>query len=950
VRPADPILVRDLGRLLAPERVLARPIDRLGRSADASIYRLIPDAVVRPRDLAEVRALLAYCGRHGRHLTFRTAGTSLSGQAVSDDLLVELGPHWKKARVLDAGRRIWSEPAVVGAHLNRMLAPHGARIGPDPASIDAAMIGGMVSNNSSGMCCGVVQNSYHTLDALEFVLADGTHVDTARPDADERLRHERPALHASLLALRDEVRADAALAARIRKKYATKNTTGYSLHAFLDHDRPTEILAHLMVGAQGTLGFLAGITLRTVPEPPARATGLVFFEELAEAGAAVLPLAEAGAAALEILDSASLRSVARQHPYPFPITPRTAALLAEFREADDDGLQGAVAAARRVLGRFRMAGDVGFTTDADERAHLWKLRKGLFATGGAMRPSGTVLMTEDMAVPVARLAEAITDCQAIFADYDVPDTMLFGHAKDGNLHFLLWEDLRHEEAIERYGRFMQALVDLVVGKYDGAVKAEHGSGRNMAPFVKQEWGEQAYALMGRIKRLLDPQGILNPGVVLNDDPRVHLKDLKEMPRISALADRCIECGFCEPRCPSRELTLSPRQRIVVTREITRLADVQGQEAAAARASLIADFEYEGITTCAGDSMCLTACPVAIDTGALVKEVKAAHQPLWARRLASSAAAHFGQVAAMARGGLRLAAAVRSLPLGSRLLQGVTSLAHHLLPGLVPQLGPEIDLPPAAPALAGLGDRNAEPRVVYFPSCLNRILGPDCSVPTPRAMLDVLEWAERRPVYPAGLGDLCCGMPFASKALTEAAHAAASRTAEALWIASREGKDPVVTDASPCAGYLQQEAQRILAESGRALRIDDFSAFWARDVLPTRGPVPKQPGTAVLHPTCTLVKMGGLPDLVRVARAHCEQVIVPKSAECCGFAGDRGFLVPELTASAAATEAAEVRETLAAGDAGLYSTCRTCEIGMSRAVGRPYSSIIHLVHEAVRPRG
>jgi D-lactate dehydrogenase len=950
VRPADPILERELGSLLAPERVLTRPIDRLGRSADASIYRLIPDAVVRPKDLAEVRALLAYCTRHRRHLTFRTAGTSLSGQAVSDDLLVELAPYWKKARVLDGGRRIWSQPAVVGAHLNRMLAPHGARIGPDPASIDAAMIGGMVSNNSSGMCCGVAQNSYHTLDALEFVLADGTHVDTARPDADERLCHERPALHASLLALRDEVRGNAPLAARIRKKYETKNTTGYSLHAFLDHDRPTEILAHLLVGAQGTLGFLAGITLLTVPEPPARATGLVFFEELAEAGAAVPPLAEAGAAALEILDSSALRSVARQHPYPFPITPRTAALLAEFREADDDGLRGAVAAARQVLSRFRMAGDVSFTTDADERAHLWKLRKGLFATGGAMRPPGTVLMTEDMAVPVARLAEAITDCQAIFADYDVPDTMLFGHAKDGNLHFLLWEDLRHEEAVERYGRFMQALVDLVVGKYDGAVKAEHGSGRNMAPFVRQEWGDEAYGLMKRIKALLDPQGILNPGVVLNDDPRVHLKDLKEMPRISALADRCIECGFCEPRCPSRELTLSPRQRIVVTREITRLGALPGREAQEARASLVADFEYEGIATCAGDSMCLTACPVSIDTGALVKEVKQATQPLAAQRLAAFAAGHFGQAAALARTGLRLAAAIRSVPLGPQLVDAVTSLGHRILPSLVPRVGSEQRLPLAAPPLAGLDGHNGQPRVVYFPSCLNRILGPDSGTPTPRATRDVLAWAGRSAVYPPGISDLCCGMPFASKALTEAAHLAASRTAEALWAASREGKDPVVTDASPCAGYLQQEAQRILAESGRALRIFDFSAFWAREVLPELGAVPKQPGTAVLHPTCTLVKTGGLPDLLRVARAHREQVVVPKSAECCGFAGDRGFLVPELTASAAAVEAAEVRETLAAGEAGLYSTCRTCEIGMSRAVGREYLSIVHLVHEAVRPRG
>jgi D-lactate dehydrogenase len=443
---------------------------------------------------------------------------------------------------------------------------------------------------------------------------------------------------------------------------------------------------------------------------------------------------------------------------------------------------------------------------------------------------------------------------------------------------------------------------------------------------------------------------LNPGVLLNDDPWVHLKDLKEMPRISAHADRCIECGFCEPRCPSRELTLSPRQRIVVTREITRLRALPGREAAADRASLLADFDYEGLATCAGDSMCLTACPVAIDTGALVKEAKQAIHPLWVQRVAAFVARHFAEVAALARVGLRLAAALRTVPLGSRLVEGLTGLAHHLLPTLVPRLGPELRLPPAAPALAGPREANGRPRVVYFPSCLNRILGPDVGTPTPRAMLDVLEWAGWDPVYPAAVADLCCGMPFASKAFTDAAHAAASRTAEAIWAASHEGRDPVVTDASPCAGFLQQEVQKVLADSGRSLRIDDFSAFWARDVLPRLGPVPQQPGTAILHPTCTLVKSGGLPDLLRVARAHREHVIVPRSAECCGFAGDRGFLVPELTESAAATEAAEVRETLGSGEAGLYSTCRTCEIGMSRAVGREYLSIVHLVHEAIRPHG
>jgi D-lactate dehydrogenase len=952
LRPADPVLARDLESILAPERVLTRPIDRLGRSADASIYRLIPEAVVRPRDRKEIAALLAYCRRNRRHLTFRTAGTSLSGQSVSDDLLVELGPYWKATRVLEGGRRIWSQPAVVGAHLNKLLAPYGARIGPDPASIDAAMIGGIVSNNSSGMCCGVAQNSYHTLDALEFLLTDGTHVDTGRPGADERLRRDRPDIHLGLLALRDEIRSDAALSARIRHKFRTKNTTGYSLHAFLDHDRPADILAHLMVGAEGTLGFLAGITMKTVPEPPARATGLIFFEELREAGAAVAPLAEAGAAALEILDSASLRSVSRQHPYPFPITSGMAALLTEFREPDEGALAAAIETGRRVFARFATPGGVTFTTDAAERAHLWKLRKGLFATGGAMRPSGTVLMTEDVAVPVSRLAEAVTDCQRMFTEFDVPETMLFGHAKDGNLHFLLWEDLRHPAAVDRYGRFMQALVDLVVGKFDGAVKAEHGSGRNMAPFVRQEWGEKAYELMRRVKRLLDPDGILNPGVILNDDPRVHLKDLKEMPSISAVADRCIECGFCEPRCPSRELTLSPRQRIIVTREIRRLGESPAPEAQAARASLLADYGYEGIETCAGDSMCQTACPVDIDTGALVKEAKAAAHSEGARWVAGQVAARFAATTALARSGLRLAGALRALPGGAELLASLTRAAHAIAPSVVPRVPTALGLPTAASRLPLVANGGAPSgaRVVYFPSCLNRVIGHEGGrVSTPQAVVDVLRWAGRTVAYPEGLAELCCGMPFASKAFNEAAQTAAARTAEALWTASRDGRDPVVTDASPCAGFLH-EAAAFLARSGRTLRILDFTAYWAREVLAGRAQanVPRRAGTAVLHPTCTLVKTGGLPDLRRVAEAHCERVVVPANAECCGFAGDRGFFTPELTAKAAAAEGAEVRALLASEPAGLYSTCRTCEIGMSRAVGRPYLSVPHLVREAVMP--
>ena len=945
-----PGLVRDLEGLLGPERVLSRPIDRLTRSADASLYRLVPQAVVRPRGLGEVRDLFALLRRRRGHLTFRAAGTSLSGQTVTDGVLAEISPFWRTSRVLDDGQRIWSQPGVVGGHLNRLLAPHRTRIGPDPASIDAAMIGGILANNSSGMCCGVAQNSYQTLDALGILLADGTHVDSSWEDADEQLRRARPDLHAELLALRDEVRGDEALAARIRHKFSTKNTSAYSLNALVDYDRPIDILAHLMVGSEGTLGFVTEMTMRTVPEPPARATALVYFAELEEAGEAVPHLGAAGADALEILDSASLRSIAGQHELPFEVDRRHAALLVEFRRDDESALAAVVEQAKAALGRFRLIEAPRFTAGADERARLWQLRKGLAATTGAMRPSGTAFVTEDVAVPVARLAEAILDFQAMFERHGIPDTIIFGHAKDGNLHFVMGEDVRTPEAVERYDAFVRGLVDIVVHKYDGAIKAEHGVGRNMAPFVKTEWGERAYGVMQRIKVMLDPDGLLNPGVLLNHDPHLHLKNLKPCPTISPLADRCTECGFCEPRCPSRDLTLTPRQRIVVTREITRLRESGRPEDRKWAEDLEADFTYDGVTTCATDSMCEVACPVNIDTGALVKELKAAAWPGWVRRGVVFKAEHFAGTAAGARAALRAATIVQRTGVG----RGLIGLAGDIARGIVPQLASAVDtshpFPRPAPPLPRPSEATSDRAVVYFPSCLTRIVGDlpgETLVPPARAMHDVLRWAGVAVRVPEGIEGLCCGMAFSSKGFFEAARAAAERTAEALWRASEDGRLAVVTDASPCAGTLADSVAEALRERERELVMFDFPAFWAREVLPGLGETPRRAGTAIVHPTCTLLKEGGLPDLLAVARAHAERVEVPRFAECCGFAGDRGFLVPELTESATRAEAAEIRRLLEEDPgAGLYSTCRTCEIGLGRAVGRPVHSLLHLVHEAV----
>ncbi len=703
---------------MAPQRVLTREIDRLARSGDASVYRMVPKLVVRPRDLAEIRALFGWARRGRRHLTFRAAGTSLSGQAVTDDVLVELGPFWRGFRVLDGGRRVWTQPGAIGGRVNGVLRGSHRRLGPDPASIDAAMLGGILANNASGMCCGVAQNSYHTLAAMTCMLADGSVVDTSEADADQRLRKDAPAIHAGLRRLRDDVRSNGPLAAKIRRKFSGKNTTGYSLNAFLDHERPADILAHLMIGSEGTLGFIADATLETVPDPPFGASALAIFDELRQAAAAVPALAAAGAAAVEILDAASLRAIQPELGFPLELDARSAALLIDLQLDDATALEAAIAESGAALRGFGRPTEATFTREPRERARLWHLRKGLAAATSARRPPGTAFVTEDVAVPVPRLAEAITEFQALFARMGLADTAIFGHAKHGNLHFVLSEDLRRPQSVARYATFIDALVELV-GKYDGALKAEHGSGRNMAPFVRAEWGDDAWEAMWRVKRLLDPDGILNPGVVLSRDPQAHLKHLKAVPSISPLVDRCIECGYCESGCPSRDLTLTPRQRIAVLREIQASGDPDRKRA------LLHYFDYDGVATCVGDGVCETACPVKIDTGALMREMRGARHGSLARAMAHAAVDAFALATGVARLGLRLG-----------------RLAGR-------------DWPAPAGSLPVAERPRGRPRIVYFPSCLTRTLGEEKgSAPRAQAMLDVLGAGGFDVAYPKGIEGLC----------------------------------------------------------------------------------------------------------------------------------------------------------------------------------------------------
>jgi D-lactate dehydrogenase len=918
----------DLIGLLGEDRVLTRVLDLIRYASDASPYRLLPKAVVMARDAEDISKVLAYGRRTGTPVTLRAGGTSLNGQSQTDGILVDVRRHWSGVEVLDDGARARVKPGTVLGHANRVLWPYGRKLGPDPASTDIACVGGVLANNSGGMRCGVVADSYSTVSSLTFVLPSGTVIDTAAPDAAGRFDEAEPELARGLAEIRDEIRGDENLATRIRKKFQIKNTTGYRLCAFLDEDEPVQIFRRLLIGSEGTLGFIAEAVFETVPKPPKTTVSWLHFDGIESATEPVPALVDAGATAVELMVAPALM-VAAQNIAGAPqdwleLPPTSAALLVEFGAETDGELDALVAGAEAILKEYELIRPSDFTRDEERIEVSWTVREGLHGLIGRFRAPGTSLIIEDVCVPPERIAESARDIQALLTEHGFLPGVA-GHTSAGNLHFMLTPDFSKPEDTERYQAFIEKLVELVLDKYDGSLKAEHGTGLNMAPYVEREWGPKATELMWRVKELADPDGVLSPGTLLNRDPGVHLRNLKTTPEIEEVATTCVECGFCEPVCPSRHLTTTPRQRIVIRREMAR----QPAGSPVQRA-LLEQYEYDGIQTCAADGTCQIACPLGIDTGKLVKGFRAEEHTERDQRRGVRFAERWRSVERAARAGLR-APALGRLGAGA----GRALFSDELIPAW------PSNMPRPAPAKLPSTSREGA-AAVYMPACVNRIFGKPrrdgAGLPLPEAMVELSARA-RQPVWiPEDVAGHCCSVPWTSKGYTEGATLMANRTVEALWRWSGEGELPVVIDASSCSLGLASEVSDILSEENRErherLEILD-SVIWARRLLPDLE-IREKLGSVAVHPTCSTRHQGLERELRALAGEMAREVVQPIRATCCGMAGDRGLLHPELTASATAEEAAELRGS--EHDAYLCSN-RTCEIGLQQATGAAYESFL-----------
>ncbi|MFO2465555.1 FAD-binding oxidoreductase [Pseudomonas sp. 15FMM2] len=924
-----------VARLIPKDRRFDDPLSTLAFGTDASFYRLIPQLVIRVESEDEVVDLLKLAQHDQVPVTFRAAGTSLSGQAISDSVLIVLGDNWNGREIRGQGTQIRLQPGVIGAQANAWLAPFGRKIGPDPASINACKIGGIVANNASGMCCGTAQNTYHTLAGIRLVLADGTRLDTEDAASVSAFRQQHATLLERLATLGRETRANAQLAAKIRHKYRLKNTTGLSLNALVDFDEPLDILSHLLVGSEGTLGFISAVTYDTVIDHPHKASALIVFRDVETCCNAVTVLKTQPVAAVELLDRRSMRSVQDKPGMPAfvqHLSENACALLIESRAASSSLLHEQLALIMASLAHFPVEQQVDFTEDPLENARLWAIRKDTFPAVGAVRKTGTTVIIEDVTFPVEQLAIGVNRLIELFDKHHYSEAILFGHALEGNLHFVFTQGFNSAEEVARYQAFMDDVAQLVAVEFGGSLKAEHGTGRNMAPFVELEWGSEAYQLMWQLKRLLDPNGILNPDVVLSEDPQIHLKNLKPLPAADEIVDKCIECGFCEPVCPSKGLTLSPRQRIVIWR------DIQAKKHAGIDTTkLEAAYHYQGIDTCAATGLCAQRCPVGINTGDLVKKLRS--QEADRTKSAEWLAAHFATALQGARFTLHVANGARML-LGAPRLAKLSAALTKLSKGHVPQWNNAMPQPEKAirfsPAVS-----DERPRVVYLAACVSRVMGPSPGDNEQTSLYEktrgLLEKAGYQVVIPDNQDSLCCGQPFASKGYAEQAEHKRQELLGALLHASRGGLDPIYCDTSPCT-------LRLVQDLGQT-RLDLYDPVrFIRTHLMDRLDFTPQEAAIAVHVTCSTQHLGESQALIDLARRCSKNVVIPEGIHCCGFAGDKGFTTPELNAHSLRS----LKDAVQYCSEGI-STSRTCEIGLSQHGGIDYHGLVYLVDRVTQAK-
>jgi len=990
--------LEDIRQFIPSDRIYTDELRTLGWGTDASFYRQIPKVVIRSDGEEEISKIVKACQKYKLPFTFRAAGTSLSGQSCTDSVLIVAGKHWENYSLSADAESIKLQPGIVGARVNEILKPYGRVFPPDPASIGSAMVGGIVINNASGMNCGVHANSDRMLISARIILTDGTVLDTGDETSREAFRKSHPEFLKKIEDLRDKVRADEPLATRIRNKYSIKNVTGLNLRPLIAYDDPFDIIAHSMVGSEGTLAFLSEVTMKTLKDYPYKASAMVYFMTMKESCEAVVAMKKLKAGdedlamsaenlmvkSAEMLDYMSLSSVDDPVFLQYKkdvdagkiegVAPgdyhNLTAILTETKGITHEQLLEKIEKIKTCLGQFRLYIPAEFTEDPKVYGKYWAIRSGIFPSVGGTRPVGTSCLIEDVAFPIESLPEATVKLQKLIADHGYSDACIYGHAFEGNYHFILNQSFADEHEVARYAEMMRDVAKLVVEDYDGSLKAEHGTGRNMAPFVKYEWGEKAHEAMKELKAIFDPEGLLNQGVIFNDDPDCFIKCLKPLPVLDydfdsvpdgghylmdpncstahetiemvKRANKCIECGFCEVNCMSCGLTLSSRMRIAVQREIREL-EATGRDPERA-ATLRQQYKYYGDQTCATDGLCATSCPMKINTGELTHLIRQLdmNRNHLGYQVGEFAANHLAGI----KSGLRVVLDVAHLAhitLGPKLMTNVCRTMNKMGLPLWTTAMPKKKRQPKKSDLTQFiiersiphHEEHSNLKVVYFPSCINQTMGQSRKGGKIHDLVDeviqLMAKAGYEVIFPEGMERMCCGQIWESKGMLDIADRKSAELEQALWKASEQGKYPVLCAQSPCLHRMRKVMKKM-----KLYEPAEFIMTYLKDRLefhPTNQHI-------ALHLTCSTRLMGVDKDMIALAKLCSNNVYLPEGVGCCGFAGDRGFTFPEMNSYGLRKLRPQIEKNhIEVG----YSNSRTCEIGLETNTGIPYMSIVYLVN-------
>ena len=915
---------------ICKDRVYTDHLRRYAYGVDASCYSYLPKVVVKAEDEREVRRLIRLCQQCGTPFTFRAAGSSLSGQCSSEDVLIVCNDGFKKMEVIDDGKALKCECGVIGSDANDLLKPYNRKIGPDPATLATALVGGILNNNSSGMCCGTAQNSYKTIRSIRVVLLDGTVLDTSDKKSIEQFLREKPQMVEDILQLRKEILADEELTHLIHHKYKIKNTTGYGLNSLVDFEDIIDIINHLFIGSEGTLGFVSEIVYNTVEDVPYKGCGLMFFSTLNDASLAVVALANMGrekVIAAEMMDYQSLKAVQTLENVPDfvrEVPEGTSAILFQTESYSKDTVDENLAFIKEQLKDIPTAIPSLYSQDPKEYDSWWAIRKGILPIVGGQRRKGTTVITEDVCFQIEDFTKGIEMLTELFHKYDFVDGgVIFGHALSGNVHFNITPDFSDPKDTKNFGDLVKEMSERVSG-FGGSLKAEHGTGRMVAPFVEMEWGKKAYEINRRIKAIFDPERILNPDVMITDDPDVYKKNLKAQCVIDDAFTICMECGFCEKHCPSRNLTLTPRQRIALLRETKRLEN-EGNFTLASE--LRKGYEYFGVDTCAACSMCKGLCPLSIDTAQIALSMRRIDPP--APELAKKIYDNFSTTLQMCRAGVSLEGIAGSI-ITQKAISKITEGLHGVT-GVTPYVPKTTPKANHYKLKNRIKPTNFE-KVVYFSTCANRAFKPNQGYDDDRSLQQVVESLCNKAhidiIYPKHIENLCCGLSFEN--YDDVHERAVKDLHDALMKASQNGKYPIVIDHSACFNHAFKHMPD--------LEINDISEFLCKYVVPHLD-IEKCDERVIVHKQCKIKSLNKSQYIEDLARLCTDHVFNIKSFACDGFAGQKGFFTPELNKSATKDLAGEIAEY---GATLGVSSSSTCEIGLGESGGIPFVGVAFLL--------